>query len=171
MIHNVISSRNADYSFYVKCDCGKELIHFVYFGESVACDEIIAIKYYGPDSTSHDAFTFTQSNLRKLSDHLKLSLSESIYTFSLEDATTMLQVTKDISGFYTIKRKHYAVKMIEDWEICLRDFSIKLIVDELDKMYDIINITREQKKIKLLERIELEKKASEERRKKNLKNK
>ena len=170
MVHNVISSRNADYSFYVKCDCGKEILHFAYFGETNDCLEIIAAKYYGPDSgQSNDIFTFTQSSLRKLSDHLKLSLTEENYSCTIEDGTVTLHVIKDALGFYTIKKKRYLMAPIEDWEICLRDFNIKLIIEELDKMYHTITKVREQKKIEWLENLEKEKLELEARRKQRYK--
>ena len=158
MIHNVISSRDADYSFYIKCDCGKEILHFAYFAETTACQEIIAVKYYGPDSgQTNDMFTFTQASLRKLADHLKLSLTEEVYSFTLDDGYLSLNVVKDALGFYIIKKKRYNVASIEDWEICLRDFSIKLVIDELDIMYNTISEVREKKNIEWLENLEKQK--------------
>ena len=146
MIHDVIASRDMDYSFYVKCDCGKEILHFAYFGQTRSCPEIISLKYYGPDNTwNGDSFNFTQTNLRKLSDHLKLSLSEHSYIFAISDGVSFLAVEKDALGFYLIRKRLHARPNVDDWEICIRDFTLKSLISELDNMYSVITEVREQK--------------------------
>lgn len=145
MLYDIIPSRNIDYSFYVKCDCGKELLHFTYYAETTNCEEIISVKYYGPSSEKGaNIFTFTLDSLRNLSDNLRLSLSEQTYTFVLHDGCISLYVTKDNLGFYTIKRTHHKISLMEDWEICIRDFTVETLIIELNNMHDKIIDIRKQ---------------------------
>lgn len=168
MIHDVIPSRDIAYSFYVKCYCGKELLHFAYFPEAIDCDEIIYVKYYGPDSATSsdsDIVSFSHIGLRKLSDHLKLSLTEKTYEYIIEDKHSAFIVTKDALGFYIIKKKNYLLAHGDSWEICLRDFNIKQLIIELDNMYNKIAEIREQNRINYINRIENEKRKIQEKQK------
>lgn len=173
MYSEVISNRDFGYSFYIKCDCGKELLHFVYFPESTDYPELIFIKYYGPDSGSQsDIFNLDMLQLRKLSDYLKLSLSENVCEFKLDDSSGSLFISKDELGFYTLKRVDTKLmRYLHDetcWEISLRDFSIEALVSELDLMYKTIDEFRIKAKVEALARLEEQKQLALNHKKKRL---
>ena len=44
---SIISNRNEDYSFFLQCNCGNDLIQFYYYKETNLNDKIIGIRYFG----------------------------------------------------------------------------------------------------------------------------
>ena len=47
MIRDLISNRGEDYSFYISCDCSREIIQFYYYRETTICPMIIGVRFYG----------------------------------------------------------------------------------------------------------------------------
>lgn len=144
MLSKIIPSRDPNYSFYVECDCGKELIQFLYFCETNTCKEIIALKYYGQACEGADSsIALTQKQIRKMSDNLKFSLSETTYQFAVDEPTRQLKISKDQYGFYHIRKHEGKMYKHIAWEIVLRSYNIKHLIDELDNMYNKIKESRD----------------------------
>lgn len=145
MIKKLISARNEDYTFFIQCSCGNEIIQFYYYKESNIDNEIIGIRYFGhlPDLKDSRCanFTFTRSSFYSFIEATERALRNDIIHGVVKDGLEYLVFDKDKYGFYTLlkarsnmmlKKKQYV------WDISLRESEVKLIYEELLNMKNFI---------------------------------
>lgn len=146
MIEKIISDRKEDYSFYVKCDCGKEILHFFYYKESADCPEVIAINCFSVNNNLSDIpqVRLSSKTLRQLSNELKLAYGTQTHEAFIESFDSIIHIQKDQNNFFTISKIKNKLNLSTIWDISLREYNVELLIEKLDKLYDFILITREK---------------------------
>ena len=145
MIKEIISSRNEDFTFYVQCSCGQEVIQFYYYKETNIDPKIIGIKYFGYLKDYKDSrcanFTFTEETFDQFIDITYKALNVNIVHGSIKDGSELLIYDKDKHGFYTLLKARsdkLSKKGIYVWDICLREEEVSLIYEKLLEMKEVI---------------------------------
>lgn len=146
MVEKVINDRKEDYSFYVKCDCGKEILHFFYYKESRDCPEVIAINCFSTNNSLSDIpqVRLSSKTLRQLSNELKLAYGSQIYETFIESFDSIIHIVKDENNFFTISKIKNKLNLSTIWDISLRDYNIESLMEKLDELYDFVLKTREE---------------------------
>ena len=145
MIKEIISSRNEDFTFYVQCSCGQEVIQFYYYKETNIDPKIIGIKYFGYLRDYKDSrcanFSFTEESFNQFIEATYKALHVNIVHGAIRDKDELLVYDKDKSGFYTLlkaKNSTLIKKGVYIWDICLREEEVSLIYEKLLKMKEVI---------------------------------
>lgn len=145
MIKEIISSRNEDFTFYVQCSCGQEVIQFYYYKETNIDPKIIGIKYFGYLRDYKDSrcanFSFTEESFNQFIEATYKALHVNIVHGAIKDKDELLVYDKDKSGFYTLlkaKNSTLIKKGVYIWDICLREEEVSLIYEKLLKMKEVI---------------------------------
>ena len=145
MIKEIISSRNEDFTFYVQCSCGQEVIQFYYYRETNIDPKIIGIKYFGYLRDYKDSrcanFSFTEESFNQFIEATYKALHVNIVHGAIKDKDELLVYDKDKSGFYTLlkaKNSTLIKKGVYIWDICLREEEVSLIYEKLLKMKEVI---------------------------------
>ena len=106
MIKEIISSRNEDFTFYVQCSCGQEVIQFYYYKETNIDPKIIGIKYFGYLRDYKDSrcanFSFTEESFNQFIEATYKALHVNIVHGAIKDKDELLVYDKDKSGFHTL---------------------------------------------------------------------
>ena len=146
MVEKIISDRREDYSFYIKCDCGKEILQFSYYKEATDCPEVISINCFSTNINLSDIpqVRLSSKTLRQISNELKLAYGSQTYETFVESFDSILYIQKDCNNFFTISKIKNKLKLSTIWDISLRDYNIELLIEKLDKLYDFILTTREK---------------------------
>lgn len=149
MIKKIISGREENYSIFLHCLCGKEIIQIYYYKEDRILSRIIGMQFYGqiknPKHLIYNNFQFTDPSFIGFVDKLE----EFIHTDSDKDQKLLmshakediLTLKKDTDGFFIIGRS----KNLEDaregnfiWDINFRLPEAQEFLDELKKLKIII---------------------------------
>ena len=145
MIKEIISSRNEDFTFYVQCSCGQEVIQFYYYKETNIDPKIIGIKYFGYLRDYKDSrcanFSFTEESFNQFIEATYKALHVNIVHGAIKDKAELLVYDKDKSGFYTLlkaKNSTLIKKGVYIWDICLREEEVSLIYEKLLEMKEVI---------------------------------
>ena len=145
MIKEIISSRNEDFTFYVQCNCGQEVIQFYYYKETNIDPKIIGIKYFGYLKDYKDSrcanFTFTEETFNQFIEATYKALHVNIIHGAIKDEDEFLLFDKDRNNFYTLlkgRNLKSIKKGIYVWDICLREEEVSLIYDKLLEMKEVI---------------------------------
>lgn len=146
MIKNIITSRNADYSTFLHCDCGNEILWFYYYHGTSTCEEIIALDYFGnlkntKYNNSYKHFVFDVFLFNKFVKDL--ISAQTLETFHSEyyNGYSYLVLEKDKNNFYNIYSYVNKEKMIKEnalWDISMREFQLTELINELKNMQKII---------------------------------
>ena len=148
-IKEVINSRNEDFTFYVQCNCGNELIQFYYYKETNIDPIIIGIKYFGYLNDKKDSkcanFNFSIETLDKFIEATYKALNVNIVHGYIPDAvykdSEFLVFDKDKDNFYQlykIRNKTHLKQNKWVWDICLREEEVSLIYEKLVEMREVI---------------------------------
>ena len=145
MIKEIISSRNEDFTFYVQCSCGQEIIQFYYYKETKIDPKIIGIRYFGYLRDCRDSrcanFAFTEESFNQFIEATYKALHVNIVHVAIKDGHELLVYDKDKSGFYTLlkaKNSKLIKKGVYIWDICLREKEVSLIYEKLLEMKEVI---------------------------------
>lgn len=146
MVEKIISGRREDYSFYIKCDCGKEILQFSYYKETADCPEVISINCFSTNISLSDIpqVRLSTKTLRQISNELKLAYVSQTYETFIESFDSILHIQKDHNNFFTISKLKNKLKLSTIWDISLRDYNIELFIENLDNLYNFILSTREK---------------------------
>ena len=145
MIRNIISSKHTDYSTFIQCDCGREILNFYYYKETTTCEEIICVDYFGYLDKKEDIykkqFSFTISTLLKFIQDLESTQNLKEFESEYEDRGSYLTLRKNEFKFYTICK--YANKKSLKlnraiWDIAIRPPEILELISELKKLLSTI---------------------------------
>ena len=149
MIKKIISGREENYSIFLHCLCGKEIIQIYYYKEDRILSRIIGMQFYGqiknPKHLIHNNFQFTDLSFIEFVDKLE----EFIHTDSDKDQKLLmshakediLTLKKDADGFFIIGRSKNLEDAREDnfiWDIDFRLPEAQEFLDELKKLKNII---------------------------------
>ena len=148
-IKELINSRNEDFTFYVQCNCGNELIQFYYYKETNIDPIIIGIKYFGYLNDKKDSkcanFNFSIETLDKFIEATYKALNVNIIHGYIPDAVykdnEFLVFDKDEDNFYQlykIRNKTHLKQNKYVWDICLRRDEVSLIYEKLIEMREVI---------------------------------
>lgn len=146
MIKEIISSRNEDYSFFVHCNCGNEIIQFYYYRPTNIDEEIIGIRYYGYVKNVKDSrctsFTFTRETFNNFIESTYNAIyNENTLYGVIQDNNAYLIFNKDKHGFYTLLKARSKILLLKKqyvWDIMLRKPEVQLLYDRLLKMKEVI---------------------------------
>lgn len=145
MIKEIISNRNEDFTFYVQCNCGQEVIQFYYYKETNIDPKIIGIKYFGYLKDYRDSrcvnFAFTEETFDQFIDITYKALNVNIVHGAIKDGSELLIYDKDKHGFYTLLKARsdkLIKKGIYVWDICLKAAEVSLIYEKLLEMREVI---------------------------------
>lgn len=142
-IRQLISSRNEDFTFYVQCNCGNEIIQFYYYEATAIDDEIIGIKYFGHLDDIKDSrcanFMFTRESFQKFIEATSNALNLNVVHGNIVDDLTQeyLVFNKDKYGFYTLlkaRSKSALLKKKYVWDIALTEIEVNGIYEKLIEM-------------------------------------
>jgi hypothetical protein len=100
MIREILSCSKEDYSFYVKCDCGREILQFYFYEDGGYCEPIIGINYFGHISSTK-SLTYDRSLILKptyLTDFIKAVEDEST-NFFINDSNHYFTIKHELGGF------------------------------------------------------------------------
>lgn len=146
MVKNIISSRNTDYSIFLQCDCGQEVLWLYYFHGTMTCDEIIGLNFIGYFRSEKDYarryFAFTYNTFAKLIETLKLFQTQNSGEEMLYDRGAYLVIEKDDRGFYSISTYHNSREMRVKhsiWSVDIREPQVTEFIVELEKMQEVID--------------------------------
>lgn len=149
MIKKIISGREENYSIFLHCLCGKEIIQIYYYKEDRILSRIIGMQFYGqiknPKHLIYNNFQFTDPSFIEFVDKLE----EFINTNSDKDQKLLmshakediLTLKKDIDGFFIIGRSKNLEEAREDnfiWDIGFRLPEAQEFLNELKKLKNII---------------------------------
>lgn len=149
MIKKIISGREENYSIFLHCLCGKEIIQIYYYKEDRILSRIIGMQFYGqiknPKHLIYNNFQFTDPSFIEFVDKLE----EFINTNSDKDQKLLmshakediLTLKKDADGFFIIGRSKNLEEAREDnfiWDIDFRLPEAQEFLDELKKLKNII---------------------------------
>ena len=145
MVKELISNRNENYTFFIQCSCGQEILQFYYYKYTNVDDEIIALRYFGHIDNHKDSkcanFTFTRRDFNELILALNKCLSEDHFGKLIQDKEEILAIRKDKLGFYTLLKfrdKKQKEKENFIWDICLSQKQVLKLIEKLNEMRDYI---------------------------------
>ena len=129
MIKDTICSGREDFTFFVACDCRRELIQFYYYKETNLCPEIIGIRFFGHVNGVNPSFdrniTLNRDEFNILLDAVKNNT-----TVKILDRTHFFVLKRDNYGFVhlinSINEKQYNKNNFV-WDIVVH----KSVTDEL----------------------------------------
>ena len=142
--NNLISCSKEDYSFYVKCDCGKEILQFYYYEDDGATGEpIIGINYFGHiDSKASDSYDrsviFSKKSFLSFvsvleSDGVEYALNthDRYFHAKRHKNTNYIHLIRALSEDYYDKGKYL-------WDIVIHDSLLSIFLQELNKIKDLL---------------------------------
>lgn len=149
MIKKIISGREENYSIFLHCLCGKEIIQIYYYKEDRILSRIIGMQFYGqiknPKYLIYNNFQFTDPSFIEFVDKLEEFINNDynkdqkiLMSHAKEDILTL---KKDADGFFIIGRSKNLEEAREDsfiWDIDFRLPEAQEFLDELKKLKSII---------------------------------
>ena len=145
MVKELISSRNENYTFFVQCCCGQEIIQFYFYEKTNIDDEILGLRYFGHIQNHKNSncanFRFNRDMFKTIIDSLKESVNVKIYNKTFIFGGELLAIKKDALGFYSLikfKNKRSKRKEINIWDICIHKDSILDLIAELEEMFNYV---------------------------------
>ena len=145
IIKNIITSKNTNYSTFLQCDCGGEILWLYFYYKTSTCEEIIILDYIGDlkdkKEFKYKHFSFTRDNLNSFSNDLISSQDLKTFYNIYEDRGSYLIFEKDELNFYTLriaKNKKLAIKKKYVWEIIVQPPQLIEFSDEIKKLQSII---------------------------------
>ena len=143
MVKEIISSRNEDYSFFIQCSCGSEVIQLYYYKETSISEEIIGLKYYGcVKDIRLSNFTFTRESFNLFVDMIAQALNPNESNKYIKDGNDHLAITKDKYGFYILSKSKEKTSWFNKekcvWDINIREPEMKVLKEKLLDMKSII---------------------------------
>lgn len=146
MIKEIISGRNEDYSFFIQCLCGNEILQFYYFKPTNIDEEIIGLKFYGIVKRAKDSKCTNFFFDRKSFDYFvkaihKMIISEGPVHGVIADNQDFLIYDKDKYGFYTLLKSRSKILLSKKqyvWDITLRKSEMEEIYNRLLKIKEVI---------------------------------
>lgn len=144
MFREIISGKEEDYSIFLHCLCGKEIIQIYYYKEDTILHKIIGLRYYGQikeeKNLIYGNFQFSESSffnfIYKMEEFLNSNEPKSIY-MSSEYGEDILQLLKDEEDFFKLiryKDLNEAKKDKDIWDIMFRKPEAKEFLDILKKI-------------------------------------
>ena len=137
MIKNIVCNGKEDYSFYLMCDCGGEILQFYYYKKSTYSDEKIGIKFFGHidgSKNSYDRLVMINSNdLKTLVDAIKSD--GSVFECGLGDSYFVVKHSND--GFIHIIKAKDEKRYSKDefiWDIIIHKVSVNDLIEQINKM-------------------------------------
>lgn len=145
----LINSRNEDFTFYVQCNCGNEIIQFYYYKETSIDPTIIGIKYFGYLKDKKDSrcanFNFSVETLDEFIEATYKALNINIIHGYIPDDNNkkeeFLIFDKDRDNFYRLYKVRDKLHLKQNkyiWDICLRRDEVSLIYEKLIEMREVI---------------------------------
>jgi len=150
MIKKIISGREENYSIFLHCLCGKEIIQIYYYKEDRILSRIIGMQFYGqikdPKYLIYNNFQFTDPSFIEFVDKLEEFIhiddnnkdQKLLMSHAKED---ILILKKDIDGFFIIGRSKNLEEAREDnfiWDISFRLPEAQEFLNELKKLKDMM---------------------------------
>lgn len=143
MIKDCICCSKEDYSFYVKCDCGREIIQFYFYEDGGFGEPLIGISYFGhinnPKSITYDrSVVFSVYELPSLIQ----SLLDKEVEFALNSVNHYFTIKHNVGGFI------HLIRAIDDdeykdgnylWDITIHETMKMEVVEHLIDMLRYIN--------------------------------
>ena len=146
MIKNIITFKNPDYSIFIQCDCGREILNFYYYKETFTCEEIICLDYFGyvknEDDFKSKYFTFDHLVLNNfINDLISAQNTSEEYYKEYEGKNSYLTLKKDNFNFYHLYRfkdKNNLLKNKYIWDVTFHQQQISELIEELLNMKMVI---------------------------------
>ena len=149
MIKKIISGREENYSIFLHCLCGKEIIQIYYYKEDRVLSRIIGMQFYGqiknPKDLIYNNFQFTDSSfiefINKLEEFINNDCDKDQKILMSHAKEDILTLKKDVDGFFIIGRSKNLEEAREDifiWDINFRLPEAQEFLNELKKLKNII---------------------------------
>lgn len=145
----IISGRKEDYSIFLHCLCGNEIIQFYYYKQDSVLGEILGLKYYGalkdPSQSIYNHFQFDSTSfadlILKLEIFIKDDSREVLKYYIAHQKEDILKIEKDEDGFYLLRRSKSLKDSMEDiylWDITFREEEAIELLSALRKLQKYI---------------------------------
>lgn len=155
MVKNIITSKNTDYSTFLHCHCGGEILWFYYYHETLSCDEIIFLDYFGylkeEEENRNKSFVFTKTLFYEFLESLIKAQDSSNFYKIYSNNGSFLILEKDNLGFYTLYKyinKKSLLKSKYIWSITIREPQVTEFIEELKRMKSTIEEWNSPEKLK-----------------------
>ena len=146
MIKNIITSKNTDYSTFLQCDCGSEILWFYYYHGTTTCEEIIGVDYFGylkkKENSLDKHFNFSAKQFKIFLQDLKNIQHIEEFCKDYECNGSYIRIKKDSLGFYSIfkfKDRKFLFKGTYVWDIKIRSPQLIELINELNEMEKVID--------------------------------
>lgn len=140
MIKDTICSGREDFTFFVLCDCRRELIQFYYYKETNLCPEIIGIRFFGHVNGVNPSFDRNVTLNRDEFNALLFAIKNNS-TSETFDGTHFFVTKRDNCGFLhfinSIDEKQYKKNNFV-WDIVVHESIINELICKLEEFKDFM---------------------------------